>query len=983
MKAADFKAFFSELHSPHEEKVWPFPWQERLAKRVAEQGWTAVLDLPTSAGKTAAMDIALFHLALEVDKPPSKRQAPRRIFFIVDRRLVVDEAYERACRIRDRLSSALTVGHGILAEVARRLVTLSAEDGAEPLEVIRLRGGLPRERAFIRNPLQPAIIVTTVDQVGSRLLFRGYGVREFMRPIHAGLVGIDSLLILDEAHLSRPFVETLQWVRRYQSEAWAEHVVGKPSTVVQMTATPPPGEAEVFSLSNADWGHPILGPRLTRTKQAELLKLTGDKDSPEVTRRLLLESLVGKARSLMTTTLETSTAPVVGVVVNRVSTAREVFERLRNEDGSDALLLTGRIRPFERDELLKEYFPRMKAGRTAGANPKPLYVVATQTVEVGADLDFDALLTEAAALDALRQRFGRLNRLGLREQSPSVIVYMDLGKAGEPDPVYGDALTETWKWMEKVAVKSKGKKPKEYMNVMDFGIERMRAVLPAGEDLVKLLTPSAPAPVLMPAHVDLLAQTSPPPMVEPEIALYLHGKETQPEDVQVIWRADLQEPLGPDDEEDVVATVAALPPDSLEALSIPVWSVRAWLRGNWPEEIADVEGRSEQEEPARKGQQPRYALCWRGPEHSRLVSPDEVQSGDTLVVPASYGGHDRFGWCPSSQSPVKDVADHANWLRRGKHALRIHRNLIPQWFESESTSDDVSTVVTMVDDLLARYTDGEDLSALCDELIGQLLRLPGLKANIRDVLFTLQESRREIVYPTAENPQGILLRSRQFIEKEFTDEDDAASLTREVGLDSHCKGVGELARTFATHIGLPDGLAEDVFLAGKLHDLGKADPRFQAWLWGGDRMAAKRSGTLLAKSGVMDPNDHVARRVARERAGFPAGARHECYSVSIVSSHNHLLDKSHDRDLVLYLIGTHHGRGRPLMPAIEDDGIESLKFEFDGLHLEFNGTHQLERLDSGWSERFWRLIRRYGYWGLAYLETIVRLADHRRSELGQ
>jgi len=97
-------------------------------------------------------------------------------------------------------------------------------------------------------------------------------------------------------------------------------------------------------------------------------------------------------------------------------------------------------------------------------------------------------------------------------------------------------------------------------------------------------------------------------------------------------------------------------------------------------------------------------------------------------------------------------------------------------------------------------------------------------------------------------------------------------------------------------------------------------------------------------------------------------------------SNSEVLNHAHDRELVIYLMGVHHGRGRPFMPAVLDGGIKHLAFQFDGVRVEFAGPHRLERLDQDWPERFWQLVRRYGYWGLAYLETLVRLADHRCSE---
>ena len=122
--------------------------------------------------------------------PMTHERASIRIALVVDRRLVVDSAYERATRIAQALGrpAELTIGRAVAEEVGRRLQQLAGGD-SPPLIAARLRGGAPLEHVWARTPVQPTILCSTVDQVGSRLLFRGYGVSNSMRPVHAGLLG--------------------------------------------------------------------------------------------------------------------------------------------------------------------------------------------------------------------------------------------------------------------------------------------------------------------------------------------------------------------------------------------------------------------------------------------------------------------------------------------------------------------------------------------------------------------------------------------------------------------------------------------------------------------------------------------------------------------------------------------------------------------------------------------------------------------------
>jgi CRISPR-associated endonuclease/helicase Cas3 len=170
-------------------------------------------------------------------------------------------------------------------------------------------------------------------------------------------------------------------------------------------------------------------------------------------------------------------------------------------------------------------------------------------------------------------------------------------------------------------------------------------------------------------------------------------------------------------------------------------------------------------------------------------------------------------------------------------------------------------------------------------------------------------------------------------------------------------------------------------LAAKCHDTGKQDERFQGWLRGGNLLKARIAPKPLAKSGGQSTRS--SRERARARSGYPKGGRHELVSVRLLEQAAEQLAASHDRDLALHLIAAHHGCCRPFAPVIFDEHPVSVSHSSNGLAVATSSATELERLDSGVAERFWKLVRKYGWWGLAWLEAIFVLADHRRSEAEQ
>ena len=926
LSATDFPAFFKDIHG-----YSPFPWQDRLTRLVLERKtWPEVIDLPTGAGKTAVLDTAIFCLAADPES------FPRRTVFVIDRRIVVDQVCERAERIRDRVKDAKT---GVLGAVKARLANLS--DGG-PLDVAALKGGIPLDNEWARQPDRPWVVVSTVDQFGSRLLFRGYGIRPGMQPIHAGLAGNDCLVILDEVHLSAPFAETLQEVDRQARSDW-HCSLPRRFRVVQMSATPVGGTAERFTLATEDGACEKLRRRVEARKEAALVEVPNARGVPKSVLRII--SAIKKSHA-------TSNGHTVGIVVNRVGTARDVHGALC-EAGFEPHLITGRMRPLDRLEVLKKTKSLLNPDRIEGRGGITP-VVATQAIEVGADFSFDSLITECAPSDSLRQRFGRLDRRGTHQErtgTPAQAWILGVRAAlnsKKPDPVYGDAVKATWSGLQQ--------------HVRDGTVELTDLAWKVISN-DETLAPHPQAPLLLQTHLDAWCQTNPQPPIQPDVASFLHGMDQQASaDVSLVWRWDRAND-----------TLRLVPPRQAEFLQVPIGAARAWLSGSTAVDFADVD-RRDNTEFNHDGM--KDADCWRwegfGQDLTEIKNIRDIRPGDILLMHPEKGGIRSGTWDPEANETVADLGDHAQWEHGRRGTLRLDPQLPYIEYPPRPDVDGVETDSTAkrIRNWLKGLRDKEAgrenwLAEAAEELLSQGFR-PDLVGDV-DVV--------EGYYIVSQTYGSQRSRAAQKtkVDSEVLDGSDPANslLGTGIPLEYHLKGVAERATQFAERLGLPQELRNDIGLAANLHDIGKVDPRFQSLLVGGDPVELATREEPLAKSLP------EAKRI-RTNTRIP---RHEIMSVAMLGSSPEILAGAHDRDLVLHLIGTHHGWGRPLLPVEEDEDPKKLCFNFKGRTLSVTTDQVRSLLALDMADRFWGLIERYGYHGLAWLESILRLADHRQSEI--
>lgn len=877
----------------------PFPWQRRLFGELSCGKLPSAVDIPTGLGKTAVM--ALWLLARAGGAP-----LPRRLVYVVDRRAVVDQATEIAETLRENLECAEL-------ESVRQGLSL---DGALPIST--LRGRYRDNREWQEDPAGPAIVVGTVDMVGSRLLFSGYGVSRRMRPYEAGLMGCDTLVVLDEAHLARPFHRLLQTIEKKRSVFSGPAAgLGLPPLfrMLPLSATLC-GEEEPFRLNDEDRENGIVRKRLDAVKALSIedLESGGKQDDA------LAEALAERAWRLVQEETEATGKPPRIVIYCNWRTVVEKVEaslkkRIKEEElEARVILFVGGRRVHEREEAARDLETYGLIADGAADPPlAPVFLVATSAGEVGVDLDADHMVCDLVPWERMVQRLGRVNRRGTGEARVLVI---DQGPP-EEKPSGKDGIAR-----HKAARKLLEALPRAETGGYDASpaaLDRLQKDEP--KEIEKASTPMPLYPALSRPLVEAWALTS---LAEhtgrPEVAPWLRGWVDDEPQMTVAWRHCLPLRFESDGshapievpKSEIGAFFENAPLQTEELLETETWRVVDWLRKRARKLLRKPHKRAEAApstdgatgfdllQPIRRDVPVAFLLDYGGKWEAELDLNDvhdlpvkELSrrlAGRRMVVDARLGGIENGLLADGRDEPVPTIED--NWGKaRGENPLR----------GGESTEPEVPWHKTF--------------------------EMPYL------------------VSPEGE-PQ-----IRLIVEKRYDAEDNEE--TRSMApkaqlLNEHQAWVADEAMRIAEEIGLSEGDRAMLAAVARHHDDGKEAPRWQRAF-----NAARNGGPYAKTTGPF--NRHVLN-----------GYRHEFGSM--LGAQRRGLDgteRSGPRfELALHLIAAHHGNARPVIGV---EGCDSLPPT-----AAAREAHEI-------ATRFARLQRRWGPWGLAWWEALLRAADQRAS----
>lgn len=515
LERRDFAAFFEQLWG-----YAPRAWQVRLLDHLLDEGqWPQHITAPTGSGKSAVVDIHIFANALA--RAGSGVRIPLRLAVCVNRRSIVDQHEARARHITAMLEGATA---GVLARV---------KDAVGPVVVANLRGGQSVDREWIDDVTACSVITITPDMWGSRVLFHGYGTTRAAAARDAGLLAMDAVFVCDEAHMSRQVCHTARQIAEMTRDSAL--TIGVPGLqVVEISATPQTTHG--IQVEPDEIAHDEGLRRVIEAPKS----LTYLVDTRQVAKSQVSDAYI-KMLAKTALDLPVTTQPAtVGIVVNRVDTAVRVADELkRHVDPDSVVSWVGRMREMDLDAMRDDY-PGID---TISGNPSVRFLVATQTIEVGVDIDLAGMVTEIAPAASLVQRAGRVNRLGLRSDAPIVVVGPDGPAFKDNLPYLSDDLAAAWSWLSGRTSLS----PADITNVPATSLSR------------------AVITTLHEPEVELLAATSNKPIAPADLAYWIRESLEADTDAYVVMRHHL-----PADDGEAIELLRATKPVAREMFPVPI-----------------------------------------------------------------------------------------------------------------------------------------------------------------------------------------------------------------------------------------------------------------------------------------------------------------------------------------------------------------------------------------------------------------------------
>lgn len=885
----------------------PMRWQQRLyGEHFAKGELPSAISVPTGLGKTVVMAIWLVALAEQM-KARGKPELPRRLVYVVDRRAVVDQATKFAETLRKNLSKP---------EIRAFADALGLENGKLPIST--LRGQFVDNREWLEDPSKPAIIVGTVDMIGSRLLFEGYGVSRKMRPYHAGLLGADTLVVLDEAHLVPPFEALLAEIAdnagRYGPRREDLGVMVPRFLLLPLSATGRRPTATPFALAEKDFRNPdepIAIERLFARKRLVLKEIRDQK---------LADTLADHAWALAQDGNNVLQPVRIIVYCDSRDVAQAVGEALDKK--AKGTVATGRTELFVGARRVKERIDaerRLQAlGLLAdnnGRREQPSFLVATSAGEVGVDLDADHMVCDLVAWERMVQRFGRVNRRGGEDRQAEVVVLVETAPKKATDEALERVRAQRAPFGEALQEGADGS-----FDVSPEALRQLNERARMDDRLLRVLadagSPMPLRPALNRALVDAWAMTSLPEHTgRPEIEPWLRGWVKDEPQTIIVWRRNLPvRATAAVSGRDIEDYFEAAPIHSSEMLETETFRVVGWLRARagklretlQPSDVAGIvltaDGRHVQS--LRIGE----FLRDQKSDKKRQEEVERTLSGRTLVIDAGFGGL-KDGLLNEDFADAPIVADDSS-----------------SWIDTDDGKPLIRFRIRERTIQAAPEPDSE---------IGNVWR-----ENLR---FDLERS------ATGEATRWL---SIQKWRDTSNNENDRAE-GRPQSLAEHQSWTAVRANAIGERLALPAQYIRTVSIAARLHDEGK---RGRNW---------KRAFHVEHYAKELGIPGQPLAKTPRFNWTLLDGYRHEFGSLPYAKDDPEVQSLPEElQDLALHLIAAHHGHARPLIATRGcDDAPPSV----------------LEERACEVALRYARLQHRWGPWGLAWWEALLRAADAQAS----